>query len=174
MPSDLANSLSNFLCSGAEEDFAPLFEELYPRIRRFFCTYPSVAEISDELSQDTLLVVFQRAKSVCRNESFLAWTFKVARNIMLQHVRKAHPETQLGSCHLSTLGSCPSFEGSRLEDLISPLDPVSRDIVVLRFVEEFSYAEIAEALDLPIGTVKWKLFDAKARLAHTLARKEFA
>ncbi|MGH9934750.1 MAG: RNA polymerase sigma factor, partial [Blastocatellia bacterium] len=47
---------------------------------------------------------------------------------------------------------------------VSYLEPAERDIIILRFVEELSYEELAAALAIPIGTVKWRLFKAKKKL----------
>jgi RNA polymerase sigma-70 factor (ECF subfamily) len=48
---------------------------------------------------------------------------------------------------------------------VSYLDPAERDIIILRFVEELSYEELAVTLAIPIGTVKWRIFNAKKKLA---------
>ena len=48
---------------------------------------------------------------------------------------------------------------------VSYLEPAERDIIILRFIEELSYEELSVALEVPIGTVKWRLFNAKKKLA---------
>jgi RNA polymerase sigma-70 factor (ECF subfamily) len=48
---------------------------------------------------------------------------------------------------------------------MSYLEPAEREIIILRFVEELSYEELAVALGLPLGTVKWRIFNAKKKLA---------
>jgi RNA polymerase sigma-70 factor (ECF subfamily) len=54
---------------------------------------------------------------------------------------------------------------SEFVEWVSYLEPAERDIIILRFVEELSYEELAVALAIPIGTVKWRLFSAKKKLA---------
>ena len=56
-------------------------------------------------------------------------------------------------------------EVSNFVEWVSYLDPAERDIIILRFVEELSYEELAAALAIPVGTVKWRLFNAKKKLA---------
>jgi RNA polymerase sigma factor (sigma-70 family) len=56
-------------------------------------------------------------------------------------------------------------ESSDFAEWVSYLEPAERDIIILRFVEELSYEELAIALGIPIGTVKWRLFNAKKKLA---------
>jgi RNA polymerase sigma-70 factor (ECF subfamily) len=48
------------------------------------------------------------------------------------------------------------------------LEPVERQIMMLRYSEELGYQEIATALGIPLGTVKWKIFSAKERLSAEL------
>jgi hypothetical protein len=53
------------------------------------------------------------------------------------------------------------------------LDAQERDVMTLRFVEEWEYHEIAVARDTPIGTVQWRVFNSKKKLArHLMPREE--
>jgi DNA-directed RNA polymerase specialized sigma24 family protein len=49
------------------------------------------------------------------------------------------------------------------------LDAWERDFMMLRFIEQWEYHEIAAARDTPIGTVQWKIFNSKKKLAAHLA-----
>jgi RNA polymerase sigma-70 factor (ECF subfamily) len=51
-----------------------------------------------------------------------------------------------------------------LADLLQTLSPDEQQIVLLRFVEELEYHEIATALDVPIGTVKWRIHATRSKL----------
>jgi RNA polymerase sigma-70 factor (ECF subfamily) len=53
-------------------------------------------------------------------------------------------------------------------DLLKALEPADRDLIVLRFVEGLSYEELAVALKLPLGTVKWRLFNARKKLLRVI------
>ncbi|MBL8188821.1 MAG: hypothetical protein JNK38_12485, partial [Acidobacteria bacterium] len=54
---------------------------------------------------------------------------------------------------------------SEFAEWMTCLEPAERDLVILRFVEELSYEELAVALGVPVGTVKWRLFSVKKKLA---------
>jgi RNA polymerase sigma-70 factor (ECF subfamily) len=56
----------------------------------------------------------------------------------------------------------------RLRDLLKVLEPAERDLVLLRFVEGLSYEELASALNLPLGTIKWRIFNARKKLARVV------
>ncbi len=59
-------------------------------------------------------------------------------------------------------------QSARLIDAIRLLDPPTRDVFILRFVEQFSVAEVAQTVDEPIGTVKSRLHRGRQRLAQLL------
>ena len=54
------------------------------------------------------------------------------------------------------------------------LDSRERELMTLRYIEDWEYHEIAAAQAVPIGTVQWRIFKAKKKLAPHLARREKA
>jgi RNA polymerase sigma-70 factor (ECF subfamily) len=64
----------------------------------------------------------------------------------------------------------PSPRAARVEELIGQLSPDERAIVVLHYYEHFPYADIAELLAMPVGTVKWKMHEALARIRSGLEK----
>jgi RNA polymerase sigma factor (sigma-70 family) len=60
----------------------------------------------------------------------------------------------------------PAFE---FMDWMAFLDAREREVMTLRFIEEWEYHEIATAQAIPIGTVQWRVFNAKKKLAPYLA-----
>ena len=163
--------LERFLTSQSDQDFEPLFVSLYPRLRRFFLLHGVPRDVCEELVQDVLLIVYRRAHTVRDRALFMGWAFKVARNRLIRQVQQDRRDAPLEAT--SAAANTPAAPpGGQLEEWMCCLDESSRQIVLLRFVEDLSYVEIAQALDLPLGTVKWKLFDAKARLARYLKELE--
>ena len=67
-------------------------------------------------------------------------------------------------------GEQPGREGP-FREWMSQMDESEREILVLRFVEDLGYAEISEVLGMPVGTIKWKVFNAKQKLAAITGRK---
>ena len=57
----------------------------------------------------------------------------------------------------------------RIMDLLNALEPAERDLVVLRFVEGFSYEELSLGTQAAAGTVKWRIFNARKKLSRTLS-----
>jgi DNA-directed RNA polymerase specialized sigma24 family protein len=63
----------------------------------------------------------------------------------------------------------PAFE---FRDWMDFLDPRERDVMTLRFVEQWEYHEIAAARATPIGTVQWRIFNSKKKLAEHLTSRQ--
>ena len=165
-------TIENFLLTGADEDFCALFEIVYPRVRRYFLLRGIEVWEAEELAQDVMVIVYQRAGEVREKEFFNGWLFKVAKNELARFWRRRQTRNRIAGMEpiddelAERLMTEMEVAGSSdFAEWVSYLEPAERDIVILRFVEELSYEELAVALGIPIGTVKWRLFNAKKKLA---------
>jgi RNA polymerase sigma-70 factor, ECF subfamily len=164
--------INNFLLTGADEDFCALFEAVYPRVRRYFLLRGIEAGEAEELAQDVMVIVYQRAGEIREKGFFNGWLFKVAKNelarfwrqrLIRNRIAEMEPlEDELAEQLMTEMEVAGS---SDFAEWVSYLEPAERDIIILRFVEELSYEELAMALGVPIGTIKWRLFNAKKKLA---------
>ncbi|MBO0859795.1 MAG: sigma-70 family RNA polymerase sigma factor [Chloracidobacterium sp.] len=166
------HTIENFLLTGADEDFCALFEAFYPRVRRYFLLRGIEAGEAEELAQDVMVIVYQRAGAIKEKECFNGWLFKVAKNELARFWRRRQIRDRIAEMEpledelAEQLMTEMEVAGSSdFVEWVSYLEPAERDIIILRFVEELSYEELAVALAIPIGTVKWKLFNAKKKLA---------
>ncbi len=133
------------------------------------------ASTAEELVQDVLLTVYRRASDLRNQRCFTGWLFQVARNSLLQHVRKRHAVLESltgreGEEHL--LGQVTSrfamAEESELFEWMEALEEDEREICLMRYMDGLDYQAIADALHLPMGTVKWKLHQIKKKIAARL------
>lgn len=164
-------ALNQFLSTPTEEGFRPLFGYLYPRLYRFFLLQGLEVMLAEDLAQEVLLIVYRKAADLREPELFYGWLFQIARHEMARNWRRK-PKIELVSFEpLSTelaarlTTELPLAEQSRLGGWLAQLEPVEREIVTLRFLDELSYDEIALALAIPIGTVKSRLFHVRRKLA---------
>jgi RNA polymerase sigma-70 factor (ECF subfamily) len=169
---DDRHAIENFLLTGAEEDFCALFEAIYPRVRRYFLLRGMEVGEAEELAQDVMVIVYQRAGEVREKEFFNGWLFKVAKNELARFWRRRQTRKRVAEMEplddelAEMLMTEMEVAGSSdFVEWVSYLDPAERDIIILRFVEELSYEELAVTLAIPIGTVKWRIFNAKKKLA---------
>jgi len=131
--------------------------------------------LAEDLAQEVMLTVYRKAAQVRDRGLFRAWLFKIARNTLCRHYGKQTREVEtvnfeettdrLAAASVKPSG-IPAFEFLRWMTL---LDSGEREIMELRFIEQLEYHEIATARQLPIGTVQWRVFNAKKKLAPYLA-----
>ncbi len=158
--------------------------ELYARYQRPLFHYllqltPDYG-LAEEMLQDTLVAVWKSALSFEGRSSVLTWLIGIARrqahNTLRRHRLPVVDESEL----LELPASDPepeeftlaSVERDELVAAFRQLAPVHREILTLTFVQELSYQETAQALGVPLGTVKSRLSNAKRALRVLLESRE--
>jgi RNA polymerase sigma-70 factor, ECF subfamily len=161
-----------FLRTRTEESFCALFEYLYARMRRYFLLRGLESSIAEELAQDVMFIVYRRAGDIRDQELFHGWIFKIAKNELLRHWRRERTRNEIAAFEpLSedlAYNLTTEFESARVMDFtkwLSYLEPADRELIILRFVEELSYEDLSAALGIPLGTVKWRIFNVKKKLS---------
>jgi len=167
-----------FLEAPNEESFADLFRVITPQLVAFFRSRGCESALSEDLTQEVMLTVYRKAAQVRDRSLFRAWVFRIARNALCGQYGKQSREVETvdlanvaGSLVASSnkpAGTC----GFEFRDWMAFLESSEREALTLRFVEEWEYHEIAAAKNIPIGTVQWRVFNAKKKLApHLKARQ---
>jgi RNA polymerase sigma-70 factor (ECF subfamily) len=142
---------------------------------------------AQELTQDVFLRVFKSIRSFRAGEgSFQVWLTRLTRNLLIDHYRR----TKLERATDSIEGQLPVLEertavegrtdamvagreaGELLQGALARLSPELRETVILRDLEELEYREIAQALNVPEGTVKSRLNRGRSELARLLRRQK--
>jgi RNA polymerase sigma-70 factor (ECF subfamily) len=182
------------LVARALEGDEPAFRELLERFRRpvFSLVYRMIGdrEQAEDLAQESFVKAFNNLDSYNPNYRFSSWLFKIANNHAIDHLRRARLATVSihGSPHaanaereeetrivLESHDESPEQEmlalelGSEIEEAIAQLRSDYRTAVILRHIENRPYEEIAEIMEVPIGTVKTFLHRARAELREALA-----
>lgn len=163
-----------FLESPDEESFADLFGVFTPQLVAFFRSRGCPLALSEDLAQEVMLTVYRKAAQIRDRSLFRAWLFKIARNALCRQYGKQSREVEtvdlanvVGSLVASSskpAGTC----GFEFHGWMAFLESSEREALTLRFVEEWEYHEIAAAKNIPIGTVQWRVFNAKKKLAPHL------
>ncbi len=160
--------VQDFLREPGESSFGVLFDQVYPRLYRYFAVRGFAGDSAAELSHDVLLSVFRNSGALRDHSKFYGWLFQIARNTLLQHRRKNHRldyfSTQLDPAAFFTPPPCESV----FYDWIQCLPEDERELCVLRYVDDLDYQSIADSVGIPMGTVKWKLHQAKSKIANLL------
>ncbi len=170
----------------AKRGHDPAFRELVRRYERpvFSLLYRMVRDrtLAEDLAQETFIKVLNAIGTYNPQYKFSSWIFKIANNAAIDHLRRREIDTlsldgsphartpdemsatalQLGDRGESPLQEAESRElGGAIERAIAQLRPEYRACILLRHVEGHSYEEIADILDLPLGTVKTYIHRAR-------------
>ena len=148
---------------GDGEAFAQLYEEYFDKIYRYlYLRLGEQAEVED-LAQEVFIKALEAIGSYrWRNLPFASWLFRIARNQMIDHLRKGGKvEKMPWDDNIAYVeGPNPAFvaeqrlEIEELRDNIEKLSPAQRAVISLRFGGELSLNEVAKALGKSPGTVK--------------------
>ena len=139
-----------------------LYSEDGPRIWTYLRRHVMNRATADELFQETFVVATEKVTALMAADSQRAWLFGIARNLMREKLRRPRRETSMPFPEEHTV-PIPEEEDPRLETMkrqIEILPSPQREVVELRIGQELSYAEIAEALAIPIGTVRSRMHNA--------------
>jgi RNA polymerase sigma-70 factor (ECF subfamily) len=166
-----------FLEFPSQDTFAAVFTIFTPQLISFFRARGCEQALSEDLAQEVMLIVYRKADQLRDRTLFRAWLFKVARSSLCRHYGKRTREIEtIGlekvADHLvastNVPAATPAFE---FLHWMSFLDSREQEALTLRFIEEWEYHEIATAKAIPIGTVQWRVFNAKRKLAPILRRR---
>lgn len=132
-------------------------------------------QVAEEICQDTLLKAWLQADSFQVDSHLKAWLFRVARNHAIDCIRRRRPVTE--EHHAACAGACaqqPDVAAERswmleaIVDALAALPPQYRAVIELRFFRDMGYREIAQTLQVPLGTVKSRLNYGLKGLARIL------
>src|SRR5215469_12767019 len=162
-----------FLNQADEESFDALFRIFSPQLVAFFRRRAHERGVAEDLAQEVMLTVYRKAGQLRDHKLFRAWLFKVARNaacrLFAQRTRQVPTVDLADQTEMLPSPSHNAFSPtSEFKDWMKFLDAQERETMMLRFVEEWEYHEIAAAQAIPIGTVQWRVFNSKKKLAAHL------
>ena len=156
---------------GAAEAFAELFRRYKQPLFGFFRRRLADAGHAEELTQETFLAVVRGASRYQPRALFRTYLYAIAFRILRAHRRKqVFRATIFGQRkEEKEPGRRDATEAALvLRQALRKLHPTDREILMLREFEELSYAEVSELLNLPLNTVRSRLFRARVALKELL------
>jgi RNA polymerase sigma-70 factor (ECF subfamily) len=156
---------------GSSEAFTELFSRYKQPIYGFFRRRIAEPAHAEELTQETFLALLRAATRYQPRALFRTYLYAIGMKILHAHRRKAaFRATFLGQQNAAPDPSKRDATESGLwvRRAVEKLDVMDRDILVLREFERLSYAEIADLLQLPLNTVRSRLFRARTALRDLL------
>lgn len=168
--------LIRLVVAGDRCAFETLYRHYYPRLRRFLDRMTRSTPLVDEIVNDTMLVVWQKAHTYNLTSKVSTWIFAIAYRKALKALRAfdgpvefdfdrypddtmLEPESQLAALHQKKI----------LTHALNALPADQRTVVNLTYYHGMGYGEIAEIMDCPVNTVKTRMFHARNRLRTFLS-----
>lgn len=152
-----------------------IWEVYHPKLQVYISQYYQMGE-KDDLVSDILLHVFESIHNYKSQFSFSTWIYTVARNYVVDRLRKnTVPEENIRD-HMPDNENTPesillkNSEKEMVRHAVDLLQPPDRELIYLHFYEELKYREIAQITGMPEGTIKYRMSENKKILKKNLER----
>ena len=127
---------------------------------------------AEDVTQTVFLNAFTKLRTYDPKYRFFSWIYRMAVNESLNALKRRKPivtlEHEIGLQSSGAAADGAAEAADRLGKALQTLKPDDRAVVVLKHFVSFSYQEIADVLEIPVQTVKSRLFTARERLRLAL------
>jgi RNA polymerase sigma-70 factor (ECF subfamily) len=182
-PSDAIDALIQRCLAGDQDAWGQIVRQHWRKVFNIAYKFTGKHDEAEDLTQDVFLKIFKSLDTFDRRANFQTWLVSVSRNLCIDHYRSVRKEREtidrdVDAGELSPAATTVSpvaalEQRDRVELLKKALDhlpPTLRSAVLLRDIQELSYQEIADRLNLPEGTVKSRINRGRTELARQIRR----
>jgi RNA polymerase sigma-70 factor (ECF subfamily) len=175
VPLDDARLIARIV-DGDRRAFEALYRAYYPRLSHFILRMVRRPQVAEEVFNDTLMIVWNRAATYNGQSKVSTWIFAIAYRRALSALRRQdEPMEDLSPEQQKSDEPGPEQQLDRrqvretLSSVMRDLSHDHRTVVDLAYFHEMGYREIAEIMDCPVDTVKTRMFHARRNLRAALA-----
>ena len=173
-------TLVDLASAGDQQAFEYLFTRYRDALVRLFEQRLEEKTMASDLLQETFIKVYLHINDYSKNYTFGQWIYSIARNTLVDHLRRKSGDVLLDERFRAPLATTPSPEESviinqtraHFYNALEELSPEYRQVIEMRFLEEYSYEEIAEKLGRPLNTIKTQIRRARATICKMIIDKE--
>jgi RNA polymerase sigma-70 factor (ECF subfamily) len=160
--------------AGDEIAFRQLVERYDSRLRYYVRKLLGSVDSADDVLQDVWLDVFRSVTKLAQPAAFSTWLYRIARNRAYRELRRPRHRWLDDTAEVDVPREEATFSAEDAEQihlLLGKLVPEHREVLVLRFIEDMSYRDIAEVTACPIGTVRSRIYYAKRALQEIMEKE---
>lgn len=180
-------ALVKLAINGDQKAYSELMTLYWATVEKTFSLKLQSREDIEDLSIATFSKAFDKLKTYNSSFAFSTWINTIATNTLIDFFRKRDQKTisiddekedDTSTLNIIDNGLDPERnliqkqKNKHIASLVHQLKPHYRELIIMRYLDELSYAEIAEKLDMPLGSVKAKLFRARDLLVQILKPQE--
>lgn len=160
----MAEQSDDELVARANRGEAAAFEALYERHRDWVLAqaerWTGNRDDALDVLQDVFAQLFSRFPGFALTAQLKTYLYPAVRHLSLDRIRRRRPQVDVDSL-ADSLPAPPTIEaGSDLHRLLATLPAAQREVLLLRYADDLSLPQIADALGIPLGTVKSRLHNA--------------
>jgi len=169
--------LATRIQKGDSEPLGILMERYEPKLLRYGRKFLSGGEDIEDIVQEVFLSVYQNIRSYDSSRGFSPWIYRIAHNAFVNELRKrSRQPVRFFGFEFDTFVPHPVQEATQvdeqeqmefkklLEQGLAKISPAYSEILILRYLEELCYQEIADVLHIPLGTVSVRIARGKKAL----------
>ena len=168
--------LVELVLQGDDDAFEHLFNRYREAIRRLFVQRLGNDSDADDLLQETFLKIYLNIHRYDNRYTFGQWLYAIARNTLVDFTRKSRTALSIDEHFSAPAATTPTPEESiinsqqrlQIDKFLQNLSEQHQKLFRLRFLEEYSYEEIAEKLQMPMGSVKTGIHRARERMCKMI------
>lgn len=173
---------------GGEDNFEELVRRYQRPITGYVYRMLNNYDASLDVTQEVFIKVYNSLEKYSAEYKFSTWLYRIAHNAAIDYMRRnsvnqqsLETENADGTYQLQIESSQPNPEQLRersewrteIDAVVKCLPPIYRELIVLRHTQDLSYDEIAEVTNLPLGTVKNRLFRAREMMREMFVERGF-
>jgi RNA polymerase sigma-70 factor (ECF subfamily) len=174
-PEKLAEQVLILRCQiGDRAAFAELIERYGRALRYFINRLLDDGETAEDIYQDTWLIVVKRIHGLEATDAFPAWLYRIARNKVYEQLRRKKvfisPDEKTTIQNEIEDDAFSADDAAKIHRALEKLNPVHKEVLMLRFLEQMPYDQIATVSGCNVGTVKSRIYYAKLALKEEMEK----
>ena len=175
--SDDELQLVQLVVNGDKEAFRKLYEVTYARVFHYVKGMVRGEETAEDVVVQTYTIAWRKMKNFKGEARLTTWLIGIARNVAFKEFRKQRPSARFDDAFTAVdEESCFNHEkkdgAAKLRQIVARLSKKHGEILDLVFFHGLTYPEIADLINIPVNTVKTRVFHAKKALLEEMNRQK--
>jgi len=165
------------IAAGDKQAFHSIYEQTYGKVARYVGKLVADEILAEDVLVQTYTVAWQKMASFKGSSRLTTWLIGIARNIAFKEFRKnkfhePFNETYIAADNTSHLLPEKKDREEKMKQALTALSANHREVLELVFYQGLTYPEVSTLINIPVNTVKTRVFHAKKALKETLRNRE--